>query len=108
VPLLFAILEFGDAFQRWLAQDAATVDAARHAAELGGDSPEVRSRLDEALRASGIDPARVTVQIEPTSVGWRQPITVTVRSSVALAIPFVLSTSLPLTSTAIARGEINR
>ncbi len=42
VPLLFSILEFGSALERWLAQDAATVQAARYAGELGGDAPELR------------------------------------------------------------------
>ncbi|MGH2498768.1 MAG: TadE/TadG family type IV pilus assembly protein [Candidatus Limnocylindria bacterium] len=108
VPLLFSIIEFGDAFQRWLAQDAATVQAARYAAELGGDGPEVRALLDDALRANGIDPSRATVRIEPARVGWRQPIRVTVRSDADIAIPFVLSTTVPLRSTAVARGEVNR
>ncbi|MBU6424585.1 MAG: pilus assembly protein, partial [Chloroflexi bacterium] len=65
LPLLFAVVEFGDVFHRWLAQDAATAHAARYAAEIGGDTPEVRARLDEALRDSGIDPARAVVEISP-------------------------------------------
>ena len=56
IPLLFAVIEFGDVFQRWLAQESATVQVARYAAELGGDAPEVRALLDESLRLSGIDP----------------------------------------------------
>ena len=55
VPLLFSILEFGSALERWLAQDAATVQAARYAGELGGDAPELRRFLDDELRAAGID-----------------------------------------------------
>ncbi len=108
LPLLFGILEFGDALQRWLAQDSATVQAARYAAEVGGDAPEVRALLADALRSSGIDPARALVDVEPFRVGWRQPIRVTVRTEYPITIPFVLSTSLPLRSTAVARGEVNR
>ena len=108
VPILFAILQFGDAFHRWLAQDAATIHAARYAAELGGDAPEVRALLDDALRDAGIDPARAVVEIVPARVGWRDPIRVSVRTDLAIAVPFALTTVLPLRSTAIARGELAR
>jgi Flp pilus assembly protein TadG len=108
VPLLFAVIEFGDVFQRWLAQESATVQVARYAAELGGDTPEVRALLDESLRQSGIDPARSTLDITPSRVGWREPLTVTVRTSATVAIPFLLTTAIPLRTTAIVRGELAR
>ncbi|MSQ37835.1 MAG: hypothetical protein EXR61_05935 [Chloroflexi bacterium] len=108
VPLLFGIVAFGDAFQRWLAQDAATVQAARFAAEVGGDTPEVRMLLADSLRGSGVDPERVTVEIVPTQVGWREPLRITVVSNARLDIPFVLHATIPLRSTAVARGEVNR
>ncbi|MDO8563081.1 MAG: hypothetical protein Q7S25_04475 [Candidatus Limnocylindria bacterium] len=108
VPLLFAVIAFGDAFQRWLAQDAAVIQAARLAAEVGGDAPEVRALLADTLRSSGIDPDRASVEIDPARVGWREPIRLTVTSGVVLDIPFVLHTVMPLRSTAIARGEVNR
>lgn len=108
VPLLFAIVEFGDVFQRWLAQESATVQVARYAAELGGDAPEVRSLLSDSLRASGIDPSVVTCDITPPRVGWREPLTVTVRTSAPLAIPFALVTTVPIRTTAVVRGELNR
>jgi hypothetical protein len=72
VPLLFSVLEFGSALERWLAQDAATVQAARYAGELGGDAPELRNFLAGSLRAAGIDPARVSVDVAPSRVGWRE------------------------------------
>ena len=108
VPFLFGIIAFGDAFQRWLAQDAAAGQAARFAAEVGGDTPEVRALLASSLRASGIDPERVTVEIEPMQVGWREPLWLTVVSDARLDIPFVLHVTIPLRSTAVARGEVNR
>lgn len=108
VPLLFAVIEFGDVFQRWLAQESATVQVARYAAELGGDAPEVRVLLDESLRMSGIDPARSSLEVTPSRVGWRQPLTVTVRSDSSVAIPFLFATTIPLRTTAIVRGELNR
>jgi Flp pilus assembly protein TadG len=108
VPLLFAVIEFVDVFQRWLAQESATVQVARYAAELGGDTPEVRALLDESLRQSGIDPARSTLDITPSRVGWREPLTITVRTSATVAIPFLLTTAIPLRTTAIVRGELAR
>lgn len=108
VPLLFAVIEFGDVFQRWLAQESATVQAARYAAELGGDTPEVRGLLADSLLASGIDPAAVTVDISPSRVGWREPLTVTVRAEARVAIPFAFSAAIPVRTTAIVRGELNR
>lgn len=108
LPVLFAVVEFGDVFHRWLAQDAATSHAARYAAEVGGDTAEVRARLSEALRDAGIDPSRAQVAIVPGRVGWREPITVTVRTDARIEIPFALTAALPLRSTAIARGEVAR
>lgn len=108
VPLLFSIIEFGDTFQRWLAQESATIQAARYAAEVGGDTPEVRALLDDSLRSAGIDPARTSLDITPSRVGWRQPLTVTVRSAASIAIPFLLSAEVPLRTTAVVRGEIDR
>jgi hypothetical protein len=108
VPLLFSILEFGAALERWLAQDAATVQAARYAGEVGGDTPLVRLFLAEELRASGIDPERVSVDIAPSRVGWREPVRVSLTSAYPVSIPFLFSTTLPLHSSAISRGEVNR
>lgn len=106
--MLFSILEFGSALERWLAQDAATVQAARYAGEVGGDSPQVRAFLADQLRGSGIDPGRVTVEIAPSRVGWREPVRVSVSSTYSLSIPFLFSTTVPLRSSAISRGELNR
>ena len=108
VPILFAILEFGSALERWLAQDAATVQAARYAGELGGDLPEVRRMLGEQLRAGGIDPSRASIDIVPARVGWREPVRVTVSTTHPIAIPFLFTTTVPLRSSALARGEVNR
>ena len=108
VPLLFSILEFGTALERWLAQDAATVQAARYAGEVGGDAPEVRTFVADELRAAGIEPDRVTVEIMPARVGWREPIRVSLASAYPVTIPFLFSTTLPLRSSAISRGEVNR
>jgi hypothetical protein len=108
VPLLFSILEFGSALERWLAQDAATVQAARYAGELGGDAPELRRFLADELRGAGIDPDRVSVDVAPSRVGWREPVRVSLTSAHRVSIPFLFSTTVPLRSSAISRGEVNR
>ena len=108
MPLLFSILEFGSALERWLAQDAATVQAARYAGELGGDAPEVRRFLGDQLHSAGIDPDRVSIEVVPSRVGWREPIRVSVSSAYPVSIPFLFATTLPLRSSAISRGEVNR
>ena len=99
---------FAAARARTPAQESATVQVARYAAELGGDAPEVRALLDDSLRRSGVDPARVTLDVVPARVGWREPLTVTVRTTATLAIPFLLTAAIPLRTTAIVRGELAR
>lgn len=108
VPLLFAILEFGWLTQRWLAQDGVTSQAARYAGELGGDRPELRAYVQEQLRLVGIEPSRVSIEVEPEYVEWRQPVRVSLRTDERIAIPFVFATTVAVRSTAVARGEINR
>jgi hypothetical protein len=108
VPLLFSILEFGSALERWLAQDAATVQAARYAGEAGGDTAELRRFVEDELRLAGIDPARVNVEVVPSRVGWREPVRVSLSSAYPMSIPFLFSTTVPLRSSAISRGEVNR
>lgn len=108
LPVLFAIIEFGEVFHRWLAQDAATAQAARYAAEVGGDTAEVRTLLADSLRDAGIDPARAVVAVTPSRVGWREPIRVEVRTDMQLSIPFAFTTVLPLRSSAVTRGELAR
>ncbi len=108
VPLLFALIEFGALYQRWLAQDAVAVQAARLAAEVGGDTPAVRDYVTTQLRLVGIDPARVTVRVDPARVGWRAPVRVSLHSEERIALPFLFSAVVPLHSTGIGRGEVNR
>jgi hypothetical protein len=108
VPLLFSVLEFGSAMERWLAQDAATVQAARYAGELGGDAPELRRFIADELRGVGIDPDRVSIEVAPSRVGWREPVRVSLASAYPVTIPFLFSTVVPIRSSAISRGEVNR
>jgi Flp pilus assembly protein TadG len=98
VPLLFAIVEFGWLTQRWLAQDGVALQAARYAGELGGDRPELRS----------FEPSRVTVDVDPAFVGWREPVRVSLQTEERVAIPFLFATTIAVRSTAVARGEVSR
>lgn len=108
VPLLFAILQFGGMWQRWLAQDGVALQAARLAGEVGGDTPQLRAYVDEQLRLVNIDPGHVTLSVAPSSVGWREPVRVTLAGEERIAIPFLFAATVPVRSTAVSRGEVNR
>ena len=108
VPLLFGVIEFGALYQRWLAAETVAAHAARYAGELGGDDPALRSYVAGELTGVGIDPARVSVTVDPTTVGWRQPVRVTVRSDERIDLPFLFSVPVTINATAVARGEVQR
>ena len=108
VPLLFGVIEFGSLFQRWLAAETVAAHAARYAGELGGDDPALREFIARELGAVGIDASRVTVEVDPSHVTWREPVRVTVRSSERIDLPFALVTPITISATAVARGEVQR
>ena len=108
VPLIFGVIEFGALFQRWLAAETVAVHAARYAGELGGDQPALRAYIARQLREVGIDPANVTVEVDPANVGWRDPIRVSVRSDQRIELPFAITTSVQVSATGVARGEVQR
>lgn len=108
VPLLFGVIEFGWLFQRWLAADTVAVHAARFAGELGGDDLALRAYIGRQLTDVGIDPAGVTVEVDPARVDWRQPIRVRIRSSERIDLPFAFSTTVVISASAVARGELDR
>ena len=108
VPLLFGVIEFGWLFQRWLAADTVAVHAARFAGELGGDDPALRAYIARQLSDVGIDPAGVAVEVDPARVDWRQPIRVSIRSTERIDLPFALSTTVVISASGVARGELDR
>jgi hypothetical protein len=108
VPLLFGVIEFGWLYQRWLAAESVAAHAARYAGELGGDDPALRSYIARELGGVGIDPARVTIEVVPARVGWREPIRVSVRSQERVDLPFLFSAPIAINATAVARGELAR
>jgi Flp pilus assembly protein TadG len=108
VPLLFGVIEFGALYQRWLAAESVAAHAARFAGEIGGDDASLRRFIADELTTVGIDPSRVRVEVDPTTVGWRQPVRVTVRSDERIDLPFIFGMPVTISASAIARGEVQR
>jgi len=107
LPVLFATLQLGTLLHLWIGQHAAAAAGARIAGERGEDDFAVRERITSELRAVGVDPGQASVRITPARVGWGEPITVTVTSQRRIAIPFLLTKDVLLTSSFTARGEVN-
>ncbi|HET9849095.1 MAG TPA: hypothetical protein VFR68_11130 [Candidatus Dormibacteraeota bacterium] len=107
LPVLFGIIELGSVVQVWIGQQYATAMGARMAGERGEDDAIVRDRITADLRAAGLDPAKIRVQVAPAFVEWGQPITVRLVSQRRVAIPFLFSRDVTLTSTYVGRGEVN-
>jgi hypothetical protein len=107
LPVLLGTVELGGLIHLWLGQESAAAAGARAAGERGEDDAFVRARITVSLRASGLDPARVAVQVLPASARWGQPITVQLVSHRRIAIPFLFSRDVTLTTSAVARGEVD-
>ncbi len=108
VPVLVAVIVFAQTLDAWQAQNHVAAAAARQAAQAGGDSAALRDRVAADLTTAGLDPASVSVVIEPAAVDWREPVTVELRSTQRVRIPFLLELDVPLRSRFTARGEVNR
>jgi hypothetical protein len=107
LPVLLGIVELGGLVHLWIGQESAATAGARTAGERGEDDTLVRTRIALSLSASGIDPAKVDVRIAPAQVHWGQPITVQLVSHRRIAIPFLFSRDVTLTTSAVARGEVD-
>jgi hypothetical protein len=107
LPVLFGIIEMGGLIHIWIGQQSAAALGARIAGERGEDDGIVRDRVAAELRAAGLDPAYVQVTITPSYVRWGQPISVQRLSRRRIAIPFLFSRDLTLSSTYVGRGEVN-
>ena len=108
VPVLAAVIVFAQTLDAWQAQNHVAAAAARQAAQEGGDSAALRGRVAADLATAGLDPASVSVAIEPAAVDWREPVTVELRSTQRVRIPFLLEMDVPLRSRFTTRGEVNR
>jgi hypothetical protein len=107
LPVLFGIVELGGLIHISMSQQSAAAIGARVAGERGEDDAVVRDRIVAELRATGLDPSRVEIRVVPAYVRWGQPITVQLLSHRRVAIPFLFSREVVLTSSYIARGEVN-
>ena len=107
LPVLLGIVELGGLIHLWIGQESATTAGARAAGERGEDDAFVRTRIAVSLRASGLDPAKVQVQVLPASARWGQAITVQLVSHRRIAIPFLFSRDVTLRTSAVARGEVD-
>ncbi len=107
LPVLFATLQLGTLLHLWIGLHAAAAAGARIAGERGEDDAAVRERIMADLTAAGVDVSQANVQITPGRVGWGEPITVTIKSRRRIAIPFLLTREVFLTSSFTARGEVN-
>jgi hypothetical protein len=111
IPVLFAILTLGSVIHVYIGAQAAAATGARAAGSAGEFGPVQEQRVEEELRANGIDPGRCQIESShPTTVALDQPISVTVRCPQDIGIPFLqlTTTHVDLASTFVARGEVNR
>jgi len=107
LPVLFGIVELSGLIHVWIGQQSAAAIGARVAGERGEDDGVVRDQIGVELRAAGLDPAHVQVTITPAYARWGQPITVRLISRQHLAIPFLFSRDVTLSSSYVGRGEVN-
>ena len=107
LPVLFGIVELGDLIHIWMGEQAAAAIGARVAGERGEDDAVVRDRIGTELVAAGLDPMHVQVSVVPAYARWGQPITVEVISHRRLAIPFLFTRDVTLSSRYVGRGEVN-
>ena len=107
LPVLFGIVELSGLIHVWIGQQSAAAIGARVAGERGEDDSLVRDRIGVELRAAGLNQSQVQVSITPAFVHWGQPIAVRLVSQQHIAIPFLFSRDVTLSSSYIGRGEIN-
>jgi len=107
LPVLFGIVELSGLIHAWIGQQAAAAIGARVAGERGEDDGVVRDRIAVELRAAGLDPVQVQVIVTPAYARWDQPITVRLVRRQHVAIPFLFSRDVTLSSSYVGRGEVN-
>ncbi|MEW5991656.1 MAG: TadE/TadG family type IV pilus assembly protein [Chloroflexota bacterium] len=108
VPILFAVVVFGDLWHTRLVLDAAAAAGARQAAVVGGDGSVVRTRIATELTDGGLDAERVRVVVEPAVAAWGEPIRVQVSIDEEASIPFAGSWAVPLEAEFVTRSEVTR
>jgi Flp pilus assembly protein TadG len=106
VPILLAVVVFGELSHTRLVVDAAAAAGARQAAVVGGDASTVRERIATELRDGGVDPSRATVLVVPSLADWGEPIRVSVTIDAQASIPFLGSWAVPLKGEFVTRSEV--
>ena len=106
IALLFSIIEFGIAFNRAQAVEAAAREGARLASLSTTTFGDVQTRVDEALTGIPMD-GPVTVTVTPTGCLGREgeAVTVLVTTDHNVTVPLVLNTNVTLTGQAVFRCE---
>jgi len=106
VPILLAVVVFGQLSHTRLVIDAAAAAGARQAAVVGGDGSVVRERIATELRDGGVDPSRATVLVVPSLADWGEPIRVSVTIDAQASIPFLGTWAVPLKGEFVTRSEV--
>lgn len=106
VPILLAVVVFGELSHTRLVVDAAAAAGARQAAVVGGDGSVVRERIATELRDGGVDPSRATVFVVPSLADWGEPIRVSVTVDAQASIPFLGTWAVPLKGEFVTRSEV--
>jgi Flp pilus assembly protein TadG len=104
--LLFGIIEFGIAFNRAQAVEAAAREGARLASLSSTTFPDVETRVNDALAGIPMD-NMVAVTVTPAGCAGNQgdPITVEVTTDHNINIPILFDTDVTLTGQAVFRCE---
>lgn len=107
-PVLASILTFGALIHTSIGAQAAAASGARAAGTAGGFGPAELARVEDELRGNGVDPALCRITASGGVVSLDQTISVTVACPEHIGIPFLFERDVTLSSTFVARGEVNR
>jgi len=108
LPVLAGIVTLAAVVHVYIGSQAAAASGARAAGSSGAFGAAELAHVDDELRGNGIDPAACTVTASARLVGLDQPISVTVDCPEHVGIPFLFERDVHLTSTFVARGQVNR
>jgi Flp pilus assembly protein TadG len=105
--LLFGIIEFGLAFSRAQAVEAAAREGGRLASLSSTTSNDVASRVDAVLAGTSLDGPPTIVVTPTTGCAGREgeSVTVTVQAPHQISIPFAFDRDLTLTGRSVFRCE---
>ena len=108
IPVLAGIVTLAGVVHVYIGAQAAAASGARAAGAAGGFGAGELAHVDDELRGNGIDPAGCNVSSSAAAVGLDQPVSVTVDCPEHVGIPFLFERDVHLSSTFVARGEVNR